>query len=446
MLERIQEHWSEILEHVKDEHEIGDISFNTFIKPLNAYRFENDVVYIGGELPSSAVDYLTKKYALPLKVAIGEITGIHCDVFFALSDDEEALYQERRFHEMSKRAGLSPKYTFDTFVVGNNNRFAHAAALAVAESPGEIYNPLFIYGGVGLGKTHLMQSIAHFIIQENQEVTVRYVTSEDFTNEVIEVVRGGDQKSLSLFREKYRNLDVLLIDDVQFIIGKESTQEEFFHTFNALHAARKQIILSSDRPPKEFDILEERIKSRFEWGLMADIQIPDFETRMAILRKKQEQEGYELGNDILKYIAENIKYNIRELEGSLNKIIAKARIENREPSVEMAKETLSDIISPDAPRVVTPMFVLETVADHFDLTLDEICGVNRSKKFSYPRQIAMYLIRSLTPSNYEDIGNMLGGKNHTTVMHGTNKIENNLEIDEELRATIDILKKKINPG
>ena len=274
------------------------------------------------------LDYVSKKYTLPIKVAIAEITGVNYEIRFILPEE---VKQEKAPAPVQKNLyvpNLNPKYTFDTFVVGSNNKFAHAASLAVAESPGEIYNPLFLYGGVGLGKTHLMHSIAHFILQKNPSSRILYVTSEEFTNEVIEAIRNSNNTAMTKFREKYRNIDVLLIDDVQFIIGKESTQEEFFHTFNTLHGANKQIILSSDRPPKDMDILEDRIRSRFEWGLLADIQSPDYETRIAILRKKQELDGYSVSDDVIEYIASNIKSNIRELEGALNKIMHTQTLKN----------------------------------------------------------------------------------------------------------------------
>ncbi len=280
--------WNDILDMVKKEHELSDVSFTTWLKPLTVHSVDNDVVTI--LVPSTEfINYISKKYTLPIKVAITEVTGISCEIKFIIPEDIPKVIetQPQAINENLINANLNEKYTFDTFVVGSNNKFAHAASLAVAESPGDIYNPLFLYGGVGLGKTHLMHSIAHFILQTDPSKRVLYVTSEDFTNEVIESIRNGNNTAMSKFREKYRNIDVLLVDDVQFIIGKESTQEEFFHTFNALHSARKQIIISSDKPPKDMEILEDRIRSRFEWGLIADISSPDYETRMAILRKKK---------------------------------------------------------------------------------------------------------------------------------------------------------------
>ena len=324
----IQEQWDEILNTVKREHELSDVSFNTWLAPLTIHEVDeaNSVVTVVVPSKQIGLDYISKKYTLPLQVAIGEVTGIiNWTVQFILEKDvpapKEASSQDTNATRVEE-AGLIPKYTFDTFVVGGNNRFAHAASLAVAESPGEIYNPLFIYGGVGLGKTHLMHSIAHFVIDASPQSRVLYVTSEVFTNELIDSIKNSNNMSMSKFRDKYRNNDVLLIDDVQFIIGKESTQEEFFHTFNALHSAKKQIVISSDKPPKDMEILEDRIRSRFEWGLIADISTPDYETRMAILRKKEEMDGYHLDDEVIEYIASNVKSNIRELEGALNKIKA----------------------------------------------------------------------------------------------------------------------------
>ena len=321
-MEIIREKWNEILQRVRDEHELSEISFDTWIKPLTVHSVKDNLVTILVPSEKMGLEYVSKKYTLPIKVAIAEITGINYDIRFALPEDIKKEEKKPVLQKNPYAPNLNPKYTFDTFVVGSNNKFAHAASLAVAESPGEIYNPLFLYGGVGLGKTHLMHSIAHFILEKNPASRILYVTSEEFTNEVIEAIRNSNNTAMTKFREKYRNIDVLLIDDVQFIIGKESTQEEFFHTFNTLHGNNKQIIISSDRPPKDMDILEDRIRSRFEWGLLADIQSPDYETRIAILRKKEELDGYNVGDDVIEYIACNVKSNIRELEGALYKIIA----------------------------------------------------------------------------------------------------------------------------
>ncbi len=456
MLEKLREKWDEILLYLKEEHDVSDISFNTWLKPLKLYEVtDNNVVKI--IVPDNTfLKYIRKKYALLLQVAIEEVTGFHCEIEL-ISDDqaENDLYTGSMTtvpedDEMSRAAiqdaNLNPRYTFDTFVVGASNNLAHAASLAVAESPGEIYNPLFIYGGVGLGKTHLMHSIANYVLKNNPRAKVLYVTSEKFTNELIDAIRNKNNFSTTEFREKYRNNDVLLIDDIQFIIGKESTQEEFFHTFNALYEAKKQIIVSSDRPPKEIETLEERLRSRFEWGLTVDIQPPDYETRMAILRKKEELDGYNIDNEVLQYIATNVKSNIRELEGALTKILALSKLgKNHEVTVELAEEALRDIVSPGDERIVTPEVILQVVADHYNLTMLDLVSQKRSKEIAYPRQIAMYLCRTMTDTSYQEIGRLIGGRDHSTVLHGVDKITEDLESSPTLQNTIDILKKKINP-
>jgi chromosomal replication initiator protein len=389
-------------------------------------------------------------------VAIEEITGIKCEIELMVADQiqEESPSSNQLIMTNNnvvsqtaiQNANLNPKYTFDTFVVGANNNLAHAASLAVAESPGEIYNPLFIYGGVGLGKTHLMHSIANFILKNNPKAKILYVTSEKFTNELIDAIRNKNNISTTEFREKYRNNDVLLIDDIQFIIGKESTQEEFFHTFNSLYEAKKQIIVSSDRPPKEIETLEERLRSRFEWGLTVDIQSPDYETRMAILRKKEEMEGYNIDNEVIKYIATNIKSNIRELEGALTKIVALSKLEkNKEINIALAEEALKDIVAPGESRTVTVESIIQIVADHYNLTNLDIISSRRNKEIAYPRQIAMYLCRTMTDTSLQEIGRLMGGRDHSTILHGIDKITADLQSDANLQSTVDIIKKKIAP-
>lgn len=460
------EKWPEIIEHLRIEHELSNVSFNTWILPLKVYDVVDNTVFILVSINSS-VEYIEKKYLLPLKVCISEVTGSDYEVVF-LSEDDSRITEigsasiesnnKKRTKTASDKAGLNPKYTFDTFVVGSNNNFAHAASLAVAESPGEVYNPLFLYGDVGLGKTHLMHSIAHFILNKNTKKKVLYVTSETFTNELIEALKKGktadNESAMALFRDKYRNNDVLLIDDIQFIIGKESTQEEFFHTFNHLHTSGKQIIISSDKPPRDIETLEARLRTRFEWGLIADISAPDYETRMAILRKKIELdhlEKYNIPEDVLKYIADNIKSNIRELEGSLNKLIALYKL-NKTAShsltidISLAAEALKDIISSYNNREVTPELILDIVADHFNITINDLKSNKRSANISVPRQIAMYLIRYLTETPLQAIGIILGGKDHSTIKYGVEKIEKSIVKDETLNNTINIIKKKINPA
>lgn len=451
----IREKWEEILYTVKAEHELSDISFKTWLKPLQIHSISENVVTILVPSAQMGVDYISKKYMFPIKVAIAELTGTEYEIEFILP--EQARQRENRsalpqnakhsqFNTAIERANLNPKYTFDTFVVGNNNKFAHAAALAVAESPGKMYNPLFIYGGAGLGKTHLMHSIAHFILSQQPDRKVIYVTSESFTNELIEAIRNGNNTAITTFREKYRNVDVLLIDDIQFIIGKEATQEEFFHTFNELHGNKKQIIISSDKPPKEIETLEARLRSRFEWGILADISSPDYETRMAILHKKEEMDGYDIDNAVIEYIATNIKSNIRELEGALNKLVALSNLENREITVDLAKEALKDIISPDQKRDVTPQLIIDTVAEHFHISPEDITSSKRSSEIVMPRQIVMYLCRHMLDIPLKSVGTYVGKRDHSTVIHGVNKIESELKTSETLRNTVDIITKKLNPS
>ena len=452
-MENIKEQWEEIKEIIKKEYELSDVSYNTWIKPLKFHSVENNNISI--LIPSDqahALSYISNKYKTYFQVSISEMFNQDYTVSFLLEKDLEKEPAESEFENRSiyninsAKANLNPKYNFDTFVVGSNNKFAHSASLAVAESPGEVYNPLYLYGGAGLGKTHLMHSIGHFILKQNPDTKVLYVNSEEFTNEVIESIRSGNASNMTKLREKYRTIDVLLLDDVQFIIGKESTQEEFFHTFNALHTAGKQIILSSDKPPKEMETLEERFRSRFEWGLIADIQPPDYETRMAILRKNAEIYEKEISDDIIDYIATNIKSNIRELEGALKKVIAASRLNNIELTLSLAEDALKDIIYPEAPKEVTPTLIINIVADHFHITPEDITSKKRNAEFVLPRQISMYLCRTLTATSLSAIGKILGKKDHTTVIHGIDKIKEEMEHDETLRNNIEIIKKKINPS
>ena len=453
-MDLILDKWDEILQTVKTEHDITDISFETWIKPLEVYGVEGNTLYILVPSVQMTLNYISKKYYLPLKVAITEITGIEYEIKFILPDQAATLKstfsnnkEKKKFStEAAEKSNLNPNYTFETFVVGSNNRFAHSAALAVAESPGEAYNPLYIYGGPGLGKTHLMHSIGHFILKNNPDTKVLYVTSEDFTNEVIESIRSGNASAMNKLREKYRTIDVLMVDDVQFIIGKESTQEEFFHTFNSLHSAGKQVILTSDKPPKDMETLEERIRSRFEWGLMADIGIPDYETRMAILRKKIEADDMNLSDDILNYIANNIKSNVRELEGALNKLLAYSNLEKTDITMEIAMKELQNIITPDKPREITPQLIIEVVSEHFQISLDQMISKNRSNNIAKPRQIAMFLCKTMTETPLDSIGALLGGRDHSTIIHGINKIAEEYETNSQTKSLIETIKKKINPN
>lgn len=457
-MELIQSKWDEILEYIKNEYNLSDISFNTWIKPLKFHSVENNKVIIIIPFDQShSKNYISSKYSLPIKVSITEVTGMEYDVEFILEKDassEDTLINNNIINTPEyENTNLNHTYTFDTFVVGSNNRFAQSAALAVAESPGETYNPLFIYGGVGLGKTHLMHAIANYIISENPGKKVLYVTSEQFTNDIIDALRNGNSsqnaEAMSKFRDKYRNIDVLLVDDIQFIIGKERTQEEFFHTFNQLHEQNKQIIISSDKPPKEMEVLEERYRSRFAWGLIADIQQPDYETRMAILKKKKEKLNKEykesISDEVIDYIANNVTSNVRELEGALNKLIMFSKLENRDIDLSLVKEALKDVISPIEPIKITPEYILEVVCDQFNISPDDVCSKKRNAEIVLPRQIIMYLCRKYTDAPQIKIALLCGKKDHTTVIHAEEKIKELIDVDEYTKNTIDTIIKKINP-
>ncbi len=455
--EALEQNWENLKNMVRDESGITDISYTTWVSPLTFYEFKDNTVFIHIHSDNNiALSYIDNHYKNFFKVTISEFLNEEVEIKFILNKD--AINKEETDNNTDddlnnqqsnnyEKSNLNPKYRFDTFVVGSNNKFAHQASLAVAESPGEAYNPLFLYGGPGLGKTHLMHSIGHFIMEHNPRAKVLYVTSETFTNEVIESIRSGKQEAMSKLREKYRTVDVLMIDDVQFIIGKDSTQEEFFHTFNELHQAGKQIILSSDKPPKEMETLDDRFRSRFEMGLIADIQAPDYETRMAILKRNAENYNTkEIENEIFEYIATNIKSNIRELEGAYNKIIAYSRLNKVDITLDVAKEALKDIIYPDTSKIITPALIISTVCEQFNVKQEDIVSKKRQKEIVLPRQIVMYLCRELTDSSLEEIGKYLGKKDHTTVMNGINKIKYKMKSDDDLNKNIDIIMKKINPS
>lgn len=462
-MEEIVKKWDEILSYLKNEYAITDVSYDSWIKPLELFQIEDNKLYLtySGEQSTMTLSYVTRKYATPLKVTIAEITGIQFDEILVISQDSanqinkeknvvNINMEETVSFDTNKKIGnstINSKFTFDNFVVGRNNRFAQTAALAVAESPGEFYNPLYIYGGPGLGKTHLMQAIGNYIENQNPNTHILYVTSEEFTNEVIENMRtNNNATAMQRFRDKYRTVDVLMVDDIQFIIGKEATQEEFFHTFNALHAMGKQIVISSDKPPKDMETLDDRFKSRFDMGLMADIGYPDYETRMAILNKKIEEKNFNLDESIRKYIAENIQSNIREIEGALNKLIAFSRLEKIDITMEIAERELQNFISPNISREITPQLIIEVVSEHFNLTVDQMASKNRANNVARPRQIAMYLCNTMTDSSLQAIGLLLGGRDHSTIIHGANKIGEEIERDENTRNLVETIKKKINPN
>ncbi|ENZ00180.1 chromosomal replication initiator protein DnaA [Clostridium thermobutyricum] len=442
--------WEKTLSIIKGE--MSEVSFNTWIKSCEPISMSSDTIKIS--VPNTFTqDILEKRYkdlvVNSIKASCSKLYKIEFLVASEIQSTEETVTNQKIKKEKSEEnqnpsdemsTNLNPKYTFDSFVIGNSNRFAHAASLAVAEAPAKAYNPLFIYGGVGLGKTHLMHAIGHYILQNNSKSKVVYVSSEKFTNELINAIKDDKNEE---FRNKYRNIDVLLIDDIQFIAGKERTQEEFFHTFNALHDANKQIILSSDRPPKEIPTLEDRLRSRFEWGLIADIQVPDFETRMAILKKKADVENLSVANEVMVYIATKIKSNIRELEGALTRIIAYSSLTNRSITVDLASEALKDIISKKQGKHVTIEIIQDIVASYFNLRIEDLKSQRRTRNVSYPRQIAMYLSRKLTDMSLPKIGEEFGGRDHTTVIHAYEKISDNLNRDESLQHTIEELTKKI---
>ncbi|ARC83315.1 chromosomal replication initiator protein DnaA [Clostridium argentinense CDC 2741] len=444
---QVKELWEKTLNTLKGE--LTEVSFNTWIKSIEPISLEDSNLRLG--VPNNFTkDILENRYKDLIINSVKSVSNKTYNINFLIISEEAIEKDTSKKQEEQKpklvvndemSAILNPKYTFDSFVIGNSNRFAHAASLAVAESPAKAYNPLFIYGGVGLGKTHLMHAIGHYIQNVNSKSKVVYVSSEKFTNELINSIK--DDKNVE-FRNKYRNVDVLLIDDIQFIAGKERTQEEFFHTFNALYEANKQIILSSDRPPKEIPTLEDRLRSRFEWGLIADIQAPDFETRIAILKKKADVENLNIPNDVMVYIATQIKSNIRELEGALIRIVAYSSLTNREINVDLAAEALKDIISSRNTRQITIELIQDIVSSYYSLKIEDFKSSRRTRNVAFPRQIAMYLCRKLTDTSLPKIGEEFGGRDHTTVIHAYEKISQSLKKDENLQNTVTELTKKIN--
>lgn len=437
----INDIWQKTLQNLKVQ--LSDVSFDTWIRVIKPLVIRDNEIILS--VPNEFTkNILQSRYIDTISGSLREATGSSIFIKFILENEEDSFLESISPKDINNSSYthsiLNPKYTFDTFVVGNSNRFAHAASLAVAESPAKAYNPLFIYGGVGLGKTHLMHAIGHFILSRNPNAKVLYVTSEKFTNELINSIR--DDKNVD-FRNRYRTIDILLIDDIQFIAGKERTQEEFFHTFNALHEANKQIIISSDRPPKEIPTLEDRLRSRFEWGLIADIQPPDLETRIAILKKKAELENIEIDDEILLFIAKRIESNIRELEGALIRIMAYASLTNNQLSLSIADEALKDILSNNQPKEITIPLIQQVVSQYFDLKIDDFKSKKRNRSIAFPRQIAMYLSRELTDQSLPKIGEEFGGRDHTTVIHAYDKIQQDMKKDSQLSKTIDDLIKKI---
>ncbi|MCD7738823.1 MAG: chromosomal replication initiator protein DnaA [Lachnospiraceae bacterium] len=453
-MELLRELWPTIKETIQKEYNITDLRYNLWILPLELTDVVDNQVIIS--IPSqnpSFLEYMEENFREYFENTISELLSMDYQVKFILKDSEYDLKPYNKENSsitdtvdksVFERARLNPRYTFDTFVVGGYNKFAHSASLAVAENPGRVYNPLYLYGGPGLGKTHLMHSIGHEILKNNSEAHVLYVTSEEFTNEVIESIRSSTSSAMTKLREKYRTVDVLMIDDIQFIIGKESTQEEFFNTFNALYAAEKQIIITSDKPPKEMDTLDERYRSRFSWGMIADINMPDYETRMAILRKKSEHLNKKIDDSIIQYIANNITSNIRDLEGALNKILAFSRLNNIPITQSVAEEALKDMISPHQEKQITPEIILQVVCDHYNVSEQAVLSSKKTRDIAMTRQIIMYLCREyINDISLKSIAEFLGKKDHTTIMHGIEKVENDMRTDARFKNDIDTIKKKL---
>ena len=428
--------WEKTLQLIKGE--LSPPSFNAFFKQIKPLQIQSNTLIL--LVPNDFTKgILEDRYLNLIESSVNQLSLKKHNIKFVLSENEvKGLDKDQQLDDdkqiRKKYPNLNPKYTFDTFVIGNSNRFAHAACVAVAEAPARAYNPLFLYGGVGLGKTHLMHAIGHHIMEQKKDPKVVYVSSEKFTNELINSIKDDRNEE---FRNKYRNVDVLLIDDIQFIAGKERTQEEFFHTFNSLHEANKQIIISSDRPPKEIPTLEDRLRSRFEMGLITDIQAPDFETRIAILRKKAQMENIEVSNEVTNYIAKNIKSNIRELEGALTRVIAYSSLTNRTISFDLAVEALKDIITTTKNEEITVNRIKEKVASVFNIKMEDFNSKKRTRSIAYPRQIAMYLSRELTDLSLPKIGEEFGGRDHTTVIHAHDKIVKDIQVNEEIKSKIE---------
>ncbi len=445
----------ELMEKIKNElrPELTQISFDTWINPLNIRSIDgNHIVFT--TVSEFQRDFVENKYKPLLLNTLKFITNRDWDytVIDLESEAKENLDANIIEEDESKtespkevksiHSGLNPKYTFETFVVGDNNKFAHAAALAVGNEPGESYNPLFLYGGVGLGKTHLMHAIGNRILENNKNCNILYVTSEKFTNQLINAIKDNKNE---IFRKKYRSIDALLIDDIQFIAGKERIQEEFFHTFNSLYEERKQIIISSDKPPRDIPFLEDRLKSRFEWGLLADISCPDYETRFAILRKKAQDESVVIDDYILSNIANKIDSNIRELEGVFNKVVARASLTHSPITIELAEKIINEF-KYESEKVISSEFIKETVAKYFSINKDDLSSNKRSNDIAFPRQIAMYLCREIANMSYPQIGTDFGGRDHSTVMHGCKKIEKEIKEKNNTKLIVDSVKNIIIDG
>ncbi|NMA67213.1 MAG: chromosomal replication initiator protein DnaA [Clostridiaceae bacterium] len=439
MAVNLKDTWNKVM-HLLEE-EMTSVSFSTWIEPIIPVSYDNNSVVL--EVPSEFnLGIIKSRYKELIQNAFKIVTHRNLEIELCIKASEtlSSVNDRKNNDETPVLSILNPKYTFSTFVKGNGNQLAHAAALAVAEAPAAAYNPLFIYGGVGLGKTHLMHAIGHYVLEQNSDMQVLYTSSEKFTNELINAIRDDKNEE---FRNKYRNIDVLLIDDIQFIGGKDRTQEEFFHTFNALYESNKQIVISSDKPPKEILTLEERLRSRFEWGLLADIQAPDTETRIAILRKKSQLEKYDIPNEVLEYIANNIESNIRELEGALNRVIAYASLTGAPITLELAQDCLKQIIAGYSVANIDYNNIMKVVSRYYDITPELLKSSKRSRDIAFPRQIAMFLCRELTGMSLPRIGQVFGGRDHTTVMHACDKIQREIDTNSEVRRAVSEMKRNI---
>lgn len=452
MKDLILSKWNDILDILENEHGLSHMMINTWIKPLTLYSVEDNVIYftLDEQYGERGIEFMNKKlFDMYLETVIREMfedDTLKVVITLASTLRHESMpptYSEDYTEAVSK-SNLRADYTFETFIVGESNKHAHATCLAVADSPGQDkFNPLFLYGGSGLGKTHLMQSIAHYILQNNKNMKVLYVPSNKFTNEIIEAIKKNKTEE---FRDKYRTVDVLLIDDIQYIIGRDSTQQEFFDTFNTLHDEGKQIILSSDKPPKEFKTLDERFRSRFEWGVPIDIHAPDYETRMAILKNKAEIKGLkDIKEEIFEYIASNITYNVRELEGALNKLSVYAQLGGVNITEDIAKNILKDFVSKESRVTITPELIINTVSEHLNISVSDIVSTKRSQDIANARQISMYLCRKYTDKGLKTIGDAFGGKDHSTVHSNIKKVEEMIEKDPEFAEVVDVIVKKLNP-
>lgn len=414
--------WTECLILMEDE--VTPVGFSTWIKDIKPVKINDSVLTLS--VSTNIIKNMVElRYSDLIKNTLTEITGIYFEVEFVIGDN---FYEKRR----PAYSNTYEKYTFDNFVVGNSNRFAQSASLAVAEAPAYAYNPLFLYGGVGLGKTHLMHAIGNYIKGNNPDARIEFLSAETFTNELINSIKDNTNQE---FRDKYRNIDVLLVDDIQFIAGKTTTEEEFFHTFNALHEANKQIVLTSDRPPSEIKTLEERLRSRFGWGLMCEIQSPDYETRMAILRKKAQDDGVVISDDIIEFIAQKIKSNIRELEGVFNRVVAYRGLINKEITIDVAMEALKDY-GDSKEKKITPEYIIEACAKFYNVKKEDIFSEKRTKDVAFARQVSIYIIREITNFSFPKIGSFFG-KDHATAIYAIKQVTKAMENDISIKINIE---------